>query len=96
MTDLINPFGLALDEKVLTCPACERWQLHYTAEVAMQWAIHVAGPKPAGGALAWPTSIDMSRFDAMIESILREHVAQECPHPRMIHELLKGGGRLAI
>ena len=50
--DLVNPLGIAVDEKVLQCPACERWQLHYTAEVAMQWAVHVARPKPLGGALS--------------------------------------------
>lgn len=74
--DLVSPFGMPVGEKVLQCPACEAWQLHYDLGVVFQWA--------------------PMEFEEVIESILREHVALECPHPRVIHELLKGGGKLAL
>jgi hypothetical protein len=32
-------------------------------------------------------------FDAMIEEIIRAHVAHDCPAPRLVHELWKNRGR---
>jgi hypothetical protein len=63
-----GPLAGELDEKVLSCPACWSWQLHYTREVS----------------LLWPPAT----FEAMVESILREHVAYECPNPRLIKILV--------
>lgn len=31
-------------------------------------------------------------FEAMVEAILREHVATECPQPRLFHTLAKSRG----
>lgn len=94
MTDLMNPFALQPTERVLVCPGCERWQLHYDLDVALQWARYSMS---STGTIANPgLDFDLSDFDEVVEAILREHVAHECPHPRLILELLKGGGKLTL
>lgn len=95
MFDLMDPFAIPATGKILVCPGCERWQLDYTFEVAIQWA-KVSVRTPASMREGLISNVDLTAFDDMVEAILREHVAQECPHPRLILEMLKGGGKLAL
>lgn len=52
------------------------------------WQLHV-------GVLA-AIQFSAAELEEHVEAVLRWHVAQECPYPRLILELLKGGGRLAL
>lgn len=94
MTDLANPLS---NVRVLQCPGCESWQLDYSTEVMAQWAAVTmpSGKHPLDKLLGMPT-VSLKAFDEVIEAILREHVGHECPHPRLILELLKGGGELTL
>ena len=82
--------GLASGEMVKACPACgETWVVE--ARVAAQWVgvkwerdesalSRVLGHLPAA---------DFAPFYDMLEAVFRAHVAQDCPHPRLILEMLK-------
>lgn len=60
-------------ESVLSCPACWSWQLHYN-----------------GAALVLDGTFKHAKeLDAVIESLLRDHVGRECPNPRLIQILLR-------
>lgn len=74
-------------ENVLSCPGCDSWQLHYTNAVSMQWITQKWVLNGRTG-MQEPV-VDTSEWEDLVESILREHVGHECPHPRMILELLK-------
>lgn len=63
-------------ELVLSCPACWSWQLHVDIPARI-----------ADGTFA-----NLSEAEAIIESLLREHVGRECTHPRLILELLRNRG----
>lgn len=49
------------------------------------WQLHVSNLV----AMQWPRK----EFEDMVEDIIREHVASECTHPRLVHELWKNRGR---
>lgn len=60
-------------ETVYSCPACWSWQLH------VDYAARVADG----------TFTSMKQAEEITEKIVRDHVAYECPHPRLIQVLLR-------
>ena len=68
-------FVPSADEIVLSCPACEHWQLHYSpAELVHD--VFATGPI----------------LEATVEALLREHVARDCPQPRLFYILARSRG----
>lgn len=94
-SDLLNPFELNSTEKIWQCPACEAWQLHCERAVALQWVRMRLG-NPTDNVLTREPLMDQGPFAEMIEACLSEHVAKECPHPRLILEMLEHGKGLGL
>jgi hypothetical protein len=63
------------EEVILSCPACEHWQLHYSpAEL-------VPGVFTSG-----------KELEAIVEWLLKDHVAHECTQPRLFFILARSRG----
>lgn len=63
-------------EVVLSCPACWSWQLHFDPDELARDGV-------------FPS---LEALEAFVEQLLREHVANECTHPRLFHQLAKARG----
>lgn len=83
LREAATPAPYPAHEHVLSCPGCNAWQLHYTDDVIEQWARRGAGHARR-----------LARFEAMVESILKEHVARECPQPLLFMTIAKNRGVL--
>ena len=50
------------------------------------WQLHYYDEVP----VSWPGGV--KAFEAEVESLLKEHVARDCPHPALFHTLAKAQG----
>lgn len=62
-----------MSETVYSCPGCWSWQLHVDIPARV-----------ADGTFA-----SAKEADAIIETLLQEHVGKECTHPQLVHALLR-------
>ena len=62
-------------EIVLSCPACEHWQLHYSPDELVP-DVFATGKE----------------LEAIVEQLLKDHVARECQQPRLFFILARSRG----
>ena len=78
----VHDIGWLTEERLMVCPGCHRWQLHYTWMALVDlivWTVPISHEEPLDAAL------EPAR--ECLEVIIRDHVAHECTHPRRVMEL---------
>jgi hypothetical protein len=73
-----------MEEHLMRCPGCKSWQLHYRwidLQDLIRWTVPSSVTEPLDA------SLEPAR--ECVEVILRDHVAHECPAPRLVMQLWK-------
>ena len=72
---MTEAFTSSSTEVILSCPACERWQLHYSPDELVPDVF-------ATGKI----------MEAVIETLLKEHVGNDCQSPQLFFIMARSRG----